>query len=199
MSDRYCVYEHVFPNGKKYIGISCDPVKRWRNGKGYETQAKIANAIKKYGWENVQHNILVSGISKEQAQKLEQYLIAELDTIKHGYNTTVGGENILGTYLSPYVLAMLRYAKAWKPLWDNHVVQECNNARYEKESADFWNEAAKAVTIKHGIYSATSFDGCVNFWHCVNQYVLLYDANQRGEDITAWREMPPIREGEKYA
>lgn len=95
MSKSYCVYEHVFPNGKRYIGITCDVEKRWRNGKGYETQGKIANAIRCYGWENVKHNIIIDGISKEQAEKLERYLIAELDTIVNGYNTTIGGENIL--------------------------------------------------------------------------------------------------------
>ena len=52
VNKNYCVYEHIFPNGKKYIGISCDAEKRWRNGKGYETQPKIARAINKYGWKD---------------------------------------------------------------------------------------------------------------------------------------------------
>lgn len=33
---RFCVYKHLFPNGKCYIGItSMSPNKRWNNGHGY--------------------------------------------------------------------------------------------------------------------------------------------------------------------
>ena len=43
MEREYSVYCHTFPNGKRYVGISSDCEKRWRNGKGYETQQKMAN------------------------------------------------------------------------------------------------------------------------------------------------------------
>lgn len=55
MKNSYCVYCHTFPNGKRYVGISSDCEKRWRNGKGYETQPKMNRAIQKYGWENIKH------------------------------------------------------------------------------------------------------------------------------------------------
>ena len=33
---KYCVYKHIFPNNKVYIGVTCQkPEYRWRNGKGY--------------------------------------------------------------------------------------------------------------------------------------------------------------------
>lgn len=109
MTERnYCVYEHVFPNGKKYIGITCDPDKRWRNGKGYETQGKIANAIKSFGWDHVSHNIIIDNITKDQAEKIEMYLIDELNTIENGYNTSIGGENINSSYLNEHILYMIR-------------------------------------------------------------------------------------------
>ena len=114
MSCDYCVYEHVFPNGKKYIGITRDTHARWRNGKGYETQDKVNRAINKYGWDNIQHNIIVDGITKEQAETLEKYLIAELHTINNGYNVSSGGENITAYYLDAYVLKMINYIKQYK-------------------------------------------------------------------------------------
>lgn len=49
----WCVYCHTFPNGKRYIGITCDAESRWRDGNGYKKQKKIWRAINKYGWENV--------------------------------------------------------------------------------------------------------------------------------------------------
>lgn len=113
MNNDYSVYEHVFPNGKKYIGISKNPEERWMKGIGYKSQPKIWNAISHYGWDNIEHNIIISGITKEQAQKLEQYLIAVFDTIENGYNTTIGGETILSTYLNSHVLEMIRKSKEY--------------------------------------------------------------------------------------
>ena len=41
---------HIFPNNKKYIGITKQtPEKRWENGKGYKHNNYIQNAINKYG------------------------------------------------------------------------------------------------------------------------------------------------------
>ena len=45
----YCVYMHVTPNNKRYIGItSTDPIKRWHYGNGYKQHSYFFNAIKKY-------------------------------------------------------------------------------------------------------------------------------------------------------
>ena len=91
----YVVYMHIFPNGKKYIGITCQGVnKRWRsNGSGYKTQGRLYNAILKYGWENIEHLIIEKNISKECAEKLEVELIKLNETTnkKMGYNTENGG------------------------------------------------------------------------------------------------------------
>lgn len=63
---RYVVYRHIFPNGKSYIGITC--VKpyyyRWRAGSSYKSQPKMYNAISKYGWDNIQHEILFDDLSQ---------------------------------------------------------------------------------------------------------------------------------------
>ena len=104
----YSVYEHVFPNGKRYIGISCEPEKRWNGGHGYDTQPKMKRAIRSYGWNNIEHNIICEGLPKEQAERLEMYLIDKLDTINNGYNVSIGGDNINSYYLNEHVLYMLR-------------------------------------------------------------------------------------------
>ena len=96
MRDTYTVYEHVFPNGKKYIGITCrDLKKRWKGGlRGYDHNDYMQNAIKKYGWENVKHNVLASGLSKEVAENEEIRLIAlyDLTNRNKGYNLEKGGK-----------------------------------------------------------------------------------------------------------
>lgn len=94
----YCVYKHTFPNGKIYIGITCmEPKKRWAGGSGYNKQPKMANAIRHYGWRNVRHEILFDNLSKEEAEAKEIALIAELDSIRRGYNVEHGG-NTAGTH-----------------------------------------------------------------------------------------------------
>jgi hypothetical protein len=185
----FCVYRHVFPNGKSYIGISKDAEKRWRNGKGYETQQKMQRAIVKYGWDNVQHIILADRLTKELAMQLEQHYIAEYDSIKNGYNATIGGDNIKTAYLDPYVLGMIRGHIRFFPNVDG-AASIANGDRLEKEAAAFWNEAAKAVTRKHRLYSATDERDVCEFWYYIGQYLDLYCMMQSGIDVSDWREKP---------
>lgn len=93
----FTVYAHINKiDGKRYFGITCNkkPEYRWANGKGYPANKHFTNAIKKYGWENFDHAIIMSGMSKEDACNLEQYLIALHDTTNptNGYNLSIGGE-----------------------------------------------------------------------------------------------------------
>lgn len=97
--EKYCVYMHVFPNGKVYIGItSQSPSQRWRDGNGYKAQL-VHRAIEKYGWENIQHIILFNGLSKQEAERKEIELIRifSANNPNYGYNVENGG-NCIGTH-----------------------------------------------------------------------------------------------------
>lgn len=90
----YCVYKHTFPNGKVYIGITCQkPEIRWDFGWGYRAQPFVFNAIRKYGWGNIKHEILYDGLTKEKAEQTEVELISKYKAnIKwFGYNIANGG------------------------------------------------------------------------------------------------------------
>lgn len=93
----YCVYVHTTPSNRRYVGISCDPVKRWRNGKGYEYNYLFYRAIKKYGWDNIKHEILFENLTLEEAKAIEKKLIVEWNLTDHRYglNLTAGGDGIL--------------------------------------------------------------------------------------------------------
>lgn len=96
MSDCYSVYVHIFPNGKKYFGITSNkPKKRWNYGVGYRDQPVIYHAIKKYGWNNIKHIILYENLTKGQACEKEKKLIKKFNTTnrKNGYNVSFGGED----------------------------------------------------------------------------------------------------------
>ena len=92
------VYIHLFPNGKRYVGLTMRDVnKRWLNGRGYRTQKVVYNAILKYGWDNISH-IVYECDTESEMKYLERYLIAYYNTTDHiyGYNVTEGGDASLG-------------------------------------------------------------------------------------------------------
>lgn len=94
-SDDCTVYKHTTPSGKVYVGItSKKPEERWLNGRGYARNEHFWNAIKKYGWDNIKHEILAEHVSREEACRLEKFYIAlyESATPTKGYNLTFGGE-----------------------------------------------------------------------------------------------------------
>lgn len=86
--NNYCVYCHTSPSNRKYVGISCDPQKRWNKGRGYSKNYIFYRAIKKYGWDNIKHEILYEGLTLEEAKEIEESLISEwnLTNRAYGYN-----------------------------------------------------------------------------------------------------------------
>lgn len=93
----YKVYKHTFPNGKIYIGITNMSVnRRWRNnGEGYKGQF-VYNAIKKYGWENVKHEVLFENLTQQEAEQKEIKLITfyKSNQREFGYNLANGGSSL---------------------------------------------------------------------------------------------------------
>lgn len=94
-AEEWCVYKHTAPNGKIYIGVThMKPKYRWgRNGYGYRSNIHFYAAIKKYGWENITHEVLFSGLTQIEADQKERELIAFYNSAnkKFGYNVALGG------------------------------------------------------------------------------------------------------------
>lgn len=92
--NNYSVYCHISPSGKIYVGISNNPIKRWNNGNGYKKNYLFSRAIKKYGWDNIQHIIIASDLSIDDAIAMERELIESLGLTdpQNGYNLRDGGD-----------------------------------------------------------------------------------------------------------
>lgn len=93
---KYWVYKHTFPNGKVYIGITSKyPCKRWKKGKGYADNQIFTRALHKYGWDNVEHEIVACELTEKEACALEVELIKKYNSNnpKYGYNQSTGGEH----------------------------------------------------------------------------------------------------------
>ena len=100
--NRWTVYVHIVPKtlsgydwDKYYVGITSRTTnKRWgKNGNNYKEQF-FYKAIKKYGWDNIQHEIVAEHLTEDEAKSMEISLIAQLNSnnSNYGYNITSGGD-----------------------------------------------------------------------------------------------------------
>lgn len=104
VGEGYTIYKHTnLLNGKCYIGQTkqTDLTRRWTGGSGYRETPRFNHAIKKYGWSGFTHEILETGLTKEEADEKEIYYIKKYRANErgYGYNIREGGHNC-GT-LSP--------------------------------------------------------------------------------------------------
>ena len=134
----YVVYKHTSPNGKCYIGITCQnpPEKRWKTGNAYKYNKHFYNAIQKYdGWNNFQHEILFENLTKEEAEQKEIELIAfyKSNQPDFGYNIANGG-NCKGT-VSEETKNKLSIAHMGKKLSQEHIekIRENSKRQYTDE------------------------------------------------------------------
>ena len=93
--NKWVIYVHtLILDGRKYIGQTNDIKARWKPS-AYKTCTKFYNAIQEYGWNNFSHEILYDNLTLEEANKLEEELIAKYNTINNGFNLDSGGLNHL--------------------------------------------------------------------------------------------------------
>ena len=114
------VYKHTFPNGKVYIGITSkeNVNQRWLKGLGYKHCPYIFNAILKYGWDNIKHEILLENLTEQEAQQKEIELIAlyKSNNKRFGYNIENGGK---GEYrMTEEIKEKISNSLKGKPSWN---------------------------------------------------------------------------------
>jgi hypothetical protein len=132
----YSVYKHETPKGKVYIGITKQkPVKRWLHGQGYAKQSYFYNAILKYGWDNIRHEVLLTGLTREEAEQKEIELIAKYKSNNraYGYNIDYGGRV---NRMSDATREKIRKANTGK----HHSAETCEKLR--KLESERWKNPA---------------------------------------------------------
>lgn len=82
----YYVYIHTCPNYKVYIGMTKNPIQRWNNGNGYKFNKEFYEDIKKYGWNNIKHELLLKTYYGWIARMNEKKLIAQYKKAGQCYN-----------------------------------------------------------------------------------------------------------------
>lgn len=84
----YCIENKI--TKEKYIGLSTNIERRWKNHIQRNTNSLIHIAIKKYGKENFNFYVLEECDEKSLCER-ERYWIKFYDSIKSGYNQVEGG------------------------------------------------------------------------------------------------------------
>lgn len=138
----WTVYRHTSPSGKVYIGITGQkPRDRWgRNGRGYKRSPSFYNAILKYGWDNIVHEILYSNLTEQEAQNIEVSLINLYKSQNLSYNIANGGTVGLKGYkwtkeqLARKPKRDMRGEK--NPNYGNHKIAGENNYMYGKTHSE---------------------------------------------------------------
>ena len=138
----YKVYCHTAPNGKRYVGISNNPEKRWNNGEGYIKNYLFYRAIKKYGWDAFKHEILYDNLTLKQAGELEKKIINEWNLLnpQYGYNLREGGNGKFSEY-SRYLMSKSRKN-------NKNSVGQYHSPENRKKISDSLKEYYKAHPVK---------------------------------------------------
>lgn len=142
--DKYIIYMHTNKlNGLFYIGQTCQSLeaRAGSNGASYKGCDRFYEAIKEYGWNNFEHTVLFSGLSKEQADELEYELITSTRCYDPaiGYNIAWGGsgmtsERAKALWNNPEYRN--RISKANKEKWADEEYHKQRSALYKEQWKD---------------------------------------------------------------
>lgn len=146
MEKFWSLYVHIvskeltgLSHDKYYVGITGrEPEKRWMvNGHGYQGKSHDVfwNDIKKYGWDNIKHKVILTNLTEEHALEVERLYIQifRSNNPEYGYNQNDGG---FGGNVKPLV----------------PVVQYDSDGNYIK-TWDSGAEAARAMGVSRGVIS----------------------------------------------
>lgn len=90
----YCIYMHTSPSGKSYIGQTSNYKKRCNTHKRLQNRkcTAFSRAIEKHGWDAFTHDVLLDGLTAQEADYWEEFCIEEFNTLApNGYNLNTGG------------------------------------------------------------------------------------------------------------
>jgi hypothetical protein len=90
---KHYVYRYTFPDGKVYIGSTkLEQKVRFSNGFGYKSIPLMYEEILKYGLDKIKYDVLIKGLSKEEAVNIEMEYVRIYDSSNpgKGYNKSNG-------------------------------------------------------------------------------------------------------------
>jgi group I intron endonuclease len=136
----YCVYGFTNKiNNKKYIGLTSDIKRRYRQHKSGRSRAVVfCLAIEKYGFDNFDFEILKSNLTLNEAKDFEKLQISTLNTmVPNGYNRTEGGDTVV-KHTNESIEKIIEKNRIWR-LTNAHPMQ---GKKHSEETKKLQRESA---------------------------------------------------------
>lgn len=159
------IYRITSPSGKIYIGQSkaslAAKLKSYRDlEKNTKSNRKIANAIQKYGFNNMKFEIIEenSNWTKEELDAKEIHWIAHYNTVNEGYNMTLGGEGVDPECARQNALRHHRTMSEEKKIQRSQNCSKGQKARFQKTPESDLTKQRKSQSHK-GEYRIESPEG----------------------------------------
>ena len=180
----YIIYKYTSPSGGVYIGQTHNDLKTRAGNSGKQycysgKQTAIARAIKKYGWDSFQKEILFTGLTSDEADQKEKELIKEYREKGECYNICSGGKGVPGAREHKVCQYSLdgEYIKTWntikeacEALYGNKNIEanivRCCQGRGHRAYGYIWKYAEsdneiKPVTPYRAPVCQFTKDGCL--------------------------------------
>ena len=106
---------------------------------------KFANSIRKWGWDAFEGRVLEE-VYEEDLNELEKFYIEQFDSYENGYNSTIGGEGIIG--LSHNEESKKMMSKAQKKRYENEEEREKTSLANKKHYEDPKERERQSKAIK---------------------------------------------------
>lgn len=136
----YFVYAHITPNKEVYIGMSKrQPCRRWKPLL-YKAPNSLAKYIEQYGWENIEHKVLIDGLSKKQAEQVEDWFIRKATADGFCINKNRSG----GLWRDD--------KQSYKRQWEEDHKEHCKQYRKEHNEERKAYDKQRLSTIEGRIY-----------------------------------------------
>ena len=161
----FVVYMFTFPNGKSYIGRTCNFAQRLKNhNKKSSGCIYVRRCLKKYdGWENVDITILKSHVKGAYlANQWEKFFIGTFDTLApRGLNCTPGGDGVYFTDEIRRKIGDAHRGRKWseeqrnnhrltmRKMWKTRIVSQCTRQKLSNinKGRKFTKEHCKNISI----------------------------------------------------
>ena len=177
----YTVYIHILPSNKYYVGItSKKPEYRWWNGKGYKNNKYFYNAIKKYGWNNFQHEIIAEHLTEQEAKNFEIVLISKLEATnrKYGYNITLGGESNNGRIVSEETKQKLSNSLKGKKTHLGIKQSEETKQKISKSLTGRKHSEDTKINMRNNSYNKKQVSQYDKYYKLLNTYISTMEAQR---------------------
>ena len=137
---------------KYYVGQTIGTMEQraGKDGRRYnwdnlDCNNKFANGIRKWGWNSFEGRVLEE-VYEEDLNELEKFYIEYFDSYKNGYNSTLGGEGIIG--LSHNEESKKNISIAIKKCWKNSEYREKQSETMKKRYEDPEERKKTSITVK---------------------------------------------------